>query len=646
MVEIDPNMKTAYDRQIVENLKNAGKDFSEKVDILPETRFFPQNPDNDDDIIYINQAYWDRFHKRYEKIVGLREVINNFILHPTSHAQYQKRIPNLMTNAVRHGEFWNLEIIGGPGSGKSMFNRGYLVPLHATKMKRNFNVHVNINGMDDKFQVNMLDVLRDLLDKETDAESAMKIKKHITENIDSYNLKEPFDVYVTYDVSETNHVVKSYFKSGDVIFQDETPMMHGKGSTTSKDNIENTLKVSARALHLNFSFISPVPVPFDTVHYYIDVIGYVRSKQITAATLMVYDQNRFEYVGCAEFKLFDIPGLNDYYERVSREMKNALKEKGGYSAYKPNKKEKEALVRELVDDIIADMEANNIAKASLAYVRGMAMDNEKIAANIDKDDIIAAAHRRANGMMSGDNVSPGASGSPKIDHDDQDDDDEEGDNDRSPDDHDDQVDKLSPELSVSTEDSFKETDEMIVAAVNKVNIKEPRQAQYYISSLKKAMVDVAVDFGVTESAISQAWTKINKQVCQQIGREYEKWYSDWLIAHADQLKIKRGTDGKPCVVHNGEPSREDIVVEYLDDAFDIISVKWRNPHQGKPSFAIESTDLNPEIIKTRIMQNEGKKARCVLHVKTKGRKKTINDIINANEPRKNYTFTIKDFAEA
>ena len=220
----------------------------------------------------------------------------------------------------------------------------------------------------------------------------------------------------------------------------------------------------------------------------------------------------------------------------------------------------------------------------------------------------------------------------------------------------------APKHDGSDKNAFTETKEMMIAAVNKLNIKEPRQAQYYIASLEKSMVDVAVDFSITEGAVSQAWTKINKQVCQQIGRDYEIWYCGWLIDHADELKIKRDTvecqdviatrkelglaadpKGNPHVVHNGEPSREDIMVQYENDSFDVISAKWRNPHMGKPSFSIESSDLNPEIIKTRIMQNEGKKARCVLHVKIKDHKKTVNDIINVNEPRKNYTFTKKDF---
>ena len=145
---------------------------------------------------------------------------------------------------------------------------------------------------------------------------------------------------------------------------------------------------------------------------------------MTVASLLVYDEKRFEYIGVAEFKLFDIPGLNDFYEKVSREMKAKIKEAGGYSAYKPNKKEKNALINELVEELYADMEANNITKASLAYVRSIAMDNEKIVANLDKDDIIAAAHRRVNGMMSDDYSGPGPSGSSSSDTEDDEDDNE------------------------------------------------------------------------------------------------------------------------------------------------------------------------------------------------------------------------------
>lgn len=613
-------------KQIVDNLLKSGRMFDDENDVIPEKKFFPQKPGNDENIIYINQAMWDRLRLQYLKTPGLRKVINNFIKNPDSHEQFQQRIPNLMINAapppIGHGEFWNIEIIGGPGSGKSMFMRGYLVPQHAGKLYRNFTVHCDIDDLGNSFTVDMGEFLK----ANTQIDNS---------RLTPFQNNPAFDTFVTYDIAQTNHVVKDMFKGGDVIFEDETPVLHGKGSKTSVDSLENILKASARALNLNFCFISPSFIPIETVHYYVRIIGYVKSRKITVACLQT---DKDDYIGVAEFQLIDIPGLGDYYERVSREKKKIIKESSGYVSYKPSEKEMKELVSELIDIVKEAMDEDGITSASQKYIKAIAMNIDKIRNTIDKDDIIERAYRKLKGMEGDDS---------QEDQPESDDTEDEsfGPQERSESPGSPGMGGESLPVPSNDLDDFIVTRGMIEAAINKIDMEvkksNPRSIQYYLAALDKNMVDVAVQFGVTEGAISQAWSKINPSVCEEIGRVYEPWYADYLRRHATDFKIKIGPDGKPCVFHDGKSSKHDILVEHEDGTFEVISVKWRNPHQGKPSFSIAASNMNPEIIKAQILENEGKIVKVTLHVRIKGHKKTIDEPVNFKNPKANYSYNAK-----
>ena len=536
-------------------------------------------------------------------------------------------------------------------------------------------------------------------------------------NRHEFTTNRPFDVYVAYSNSQTNQIVKTLFQSGDVAFQDESPIQHGKGSKIVKDDLENILKGSARAMGLNFAFINPSFFPVETVHYYIRILGYVRNKGLTVATLMTHDEGVTDYIGCAEFEMHDIPGLRDYYKKMSLEMKKKLKESGGHSSYKPDKKEKDRLIRLLVDAVNDAMEDEGVDKATLGYVSACAQDIDKIRDSIDCNDIISKAYRR---IISGGNS---------------DDDDGEADDGpartapekaappvkpaarafTSPDE------VIAAEIAriiqtsvvtsvMSNEDSmrlkylrqglnltfeevldletnaislatatdistkrnmaltqpapaattppvipptvtpaspptadFVVTRGMIAEIVNekRAKLKEPAQADYYMDCLDAPnQTDVAVKYNVTASAISQAWTKLNTPVQQQIGRKYEAWYADWLDRHKVELGIEN-------VFHDGASGKSDIIVKYLDQSIDVISVKWRNPHQAKPYFTINVGDLEPEIIKTRqFIENDKKKARLVLHIRIRNHVKKVEEYINVQAPRNSYNYSIKDFEEA
>lgn len=370
-------LRKNYEKQISDDLQRSGR-MSDISDLMKDKNFFPQDPDNDANLIYINPASRDNLWEDYKSDLDFRKAINTFYFDVGSHSIYQQRIPDLIKVADRHGEFWNLEIIGDPGSGKSTWVRGYVIPTHSIITARDFIVHCDIDGLENNFPVDMKAVMSDLPDIDIS-------------RIPKFYEKPPFDSYVTYDNSQTNRTTK-FFKRGDVSFQDESPVQHGKGSRTSVDNLENILKVAARALGLNFAFISPVLIPIETVHYYCRIIGYVRSQMITVMCL----QSRKGYVGLAEFQAINIPGLTEYYERVSREKKKELQDLMGYSSYKPSESEIKELVKELVEAVEKAMDADGVEKVSREFVKAIAGKFDKIRSSIDKDGIIARAYRIIN----------------------------------------------------------------------------------------------------------------------------------------------------------------------------------------------------------------------------------------------------------
>jgi hypothetical protein len=605
-------LRRNYEKQIANSLQHSGR-MADITDIMEEKRFFPQNPDDDANIIYINPSSRDCMWKDYQDDIDFRTSINKFYFDPASHQEYQKRILDQIKVANNHQEFWNFEIIGDPGSGKSTWVRGYVIPTHAFITARNFLVHCDIDGMENNFPVDMKQVMSNFPD--------VDISK-----IPKFDEKPPFDACVTYDNSQTNRSTK-ILKRGDVIFQDESPVQHGKGSRTSVDNLENILKVPSRALGLCFAFISPTYIPIETVHYYCRIIGYVRAQKITVISL----QTKNSYVGVAEFQAVDIPGLSEYYERVSRAKKKELQESSGYSSYKPSEKELKEMISELIDACNSAMDEDGIEKISKDYVRSIAMRIDRIRSSIDKDDVIARAYRVIQGGGSGD-ISTNASTPNPV---------------------------LVPVTPAPADQSntsgaaqppatpymlkFDVTKEMLLDIV-KTDIKNPTAARYFIDCLDHKPEDVAVTYSVSQSDVIAAYGRVNLTVQQSVGRRYEVVYAAWLRTqpHVKKDGIYKADGG---VIHNGKPSEWDIIQEMDDGSFNVISVKWRNPRfDARTSFSIEEKEILPEIIQARIMkENEGKKVQLILHIRVKDHDKTQDEIIDIYKHKKTFTYKEDDF---
>jgi hypothetical protein len=598
-----------YEKQIANSLQHSGR-MGDITDVMEEKRFFPQNPDDDANIVFIAPGYRDCLWQDYQDDVAFRTSINKFYFDPASHKEYQKRIQDQIKVAHSHESFWNFEIIGEPGSGKSWWVRGYLIPTHSYITGRNFTVHCDIDGMENNFPVDMKQVMSNLPDIDMS-----KIPK--------FGEKPPFDACVTYDNSQTNRTTK-ILKRADVIYQDESPMQHGKGSRTSVDNLENILKVPARANGLCFAFISPTYIPISTVQYYCRILGYVKAQKITVISL----QTNNSYVGVAEFQAVDIPGLSEYYERVSRAKKKELQESSGYSSYKPSEKELREMISELIDACNSAMEEDGIEKISKDYVRSIAMRIDKIRSSIDKDDVIARAYRVIQGGGSGDDISTNTSTPTPV---------------PTPAPADQSTTGTAQPPAAPYMLQFDVTREMLLDIV-KTDIKNPTAARYFIDCLDHKPEDVAVTYSVSQSDVIAACGRVNLTVQQSVGRRYEAVYAAWLRTqpHVKKDGIYKADGG---VVHNGKPSEWDIIQEMDDDSFNVISVKWRNPRfDARTSFSIEEKDILPEIIQARIMkENEGKKVQLILHVRVKDKNKTQDEIIDIYKHKKTFTFKKEDF---
>lgn len=378
---------------------------------------------------------------------------------------------------------------------------------------------------------------------------------------------------------------------------------------------------------LCFAFISPTYIPIETVHYYCRIIGYVKAQKITVISL----QTKNSYVGVAEFQAIDIPGLPEYYERVSRAKKKELQESAGYSSYKPSEKELKEMISELVDATNSAMEEDGIENISKDYVRSVAMRIDRIRSSIDKEDVIARAYRKIQGGDMG-SLKPQASPDPVPD--------------------------AKPVAAVQNAKpvampqnataapyplKFDVTKEMLVEVV-KSDIKNPVAARYFIDCIDHKPEDVAVTYGVTQSDIISALGRVNLTVQQSIGRKYEPVYADWLRTqpHVKKDGVFKDTGG---VAHDGAPSSWDIIQEMDDGWFNVISVKWRNPRfDARTSISISEKDILPELIHARILiEKEGKKARVILHIRVKGCDRTQDEIIDPYNHKKTWTYHKEDF---
>ena len=116
-------------------------------------------------------------------------------------------------------------------------------------------------------------------------------------------LIEPYapKIYMGFDLDETLEHLRTA-RMGDTIIQDEDPEMMGKHSTSSKQRLENVLKIFRKAC-INFIFVSPLSTPYINMpNLVFEVIGRNKPKRLTKAAL--YDR-KYHSVGWIVVKVLD-----------------------------------------------------------------------------------------------------------------------------------------------------------------------------------------------------------------------------------------------------------------------------------------------------------------------------------------------------
>ena len=130
--------------------------------------------------------------------------------------------------------------------------------------------------------------------------------KWLDKIIDLYkhgDVKEPYvpRIYIGFDLETTLRYLRSA-KMGDTIVQDEDPEMMGAHSSSSKQQIENVMKVMRKAC-INFIFVSPISTPYINMpNMVFEVIAKNKKKRLTRAAL--YDR-KYHAVGWTVMKILD-----------------------------------------------------------------------------------------------------------------------------------------------------------------------------------------------------------------------------------------------------------------------------------------------------------------------------------------------------
>jgi ABC-type dipeptide/oligopeptide/nickel transport system ATPase component len=199
-------------------------------------------------------------------------------------------ITEMMDAEINHGvkedEMTVVEIVGIPGSGKSLFGLTIARVMQTRWVKKIISLYKTK-------QINKLYIPT---------------------------------VYIGFDVETTLRYLKDA-KIGDVIIQDEDPAMMGGHSGSTKQQIENVMKVMRKAC-VSFIFISPLSTPYINMpNMVFEVIKKNKKKRLTKAAL--YDR-KYHAAGWVIVKILDLDDeLLIAYNGMKDENLERIKQSGG-----------------------------------------------------------------------------------------------------------------------------------------------------------------------------------------------------------------------------------------------------------------------------------------------------------------------------
>lgn len=566
-------------------------------EIMPIEKFFPpanyDDPESVKNHFYIKTSYRDHLYQVYMKNEPFRIAINSFL---KKNILVTDRIMAVMRDAINQKEAITFEVNGFTGSGKSAFIRNHIIPVYGLLIKRNYIVHCDITDLDNSYTVTL--------------------------NKDFTN--PPFHVYVTYSNSETNEIISDHFKKYDLIFQDEMPEQHGKGSQISISNLENILRVAARKLGINIIFISPELIEMKNVDYYLTILAINKIRRLTVAMISTKSN---EHIGCGIFRINIDPGLDEYYERVSAKRKTEIQEAAGYSNVKLSPEKKEKLVSTLMDKVLAQAKAEAVTKIQKSYIKSIAVTTD-LAKEIFMDEIISAVFAKAkNLVVRKDEVKVVDNQTPKPSVTDmalavEADEDEElsGDGDQMVGEG-----RFIIDIKQILESGIKKYQENASQGVS------PEHAQVFLDSIdpNNRVEDLALKYKCVASNITVIKRRVGEWIAKVAGRRYEEYMEDYYKNKPEVDKVIRKTAA-------GNP---DLVVWYKNGNIDVFSLKcYSVDPRTRTSTSIPKSKIETEIIESKRLKQQfpDKQIKCTLVFYNALTQKTQNILIDYDHPLETY----------
>ncbi|MHA1892080.1 MAG: hypothetical protein ACTSYS_13890 [Promethearchaeota archaeon] len=577
--------------QLLSQSRYVGKMF------LKHDEFFPQISPADPEIrnrLYIKQSYRDELYHLYQKNDSFKSIVNR-LYRKRLHDDIEK-IKFVLQAAIFMNSNFFFQINAKTGMGKSMIARDYIIPYFCLLNRSNFRVYCNIDDLDNFFLVDLGDYML----------RHGKISKQDKEKFDK---NECINVYVTYDNSQTNKVLMMDSKPNDIIFQDEAPKQHSKGSLISVDNLENLIKSVNRAMNRNVIICTPEFIPFSEIDYTLQVIGFIANKK---RSLVAIRTKTGDYTGMAFVNLLDLADLDRYYERESRKQKQKLLKDGGFSVYYINEERMKMLKQQLKEKVMEFVEktGTNITK-SLIEALALYTDVNK---EIMKKEIITLVYHELKAEQELAKHEKGAF------QDEQHDDGENAD-----------IDNVQDGSIVVNGKIMKfhlVTREDYMAYLK--GYKNKREVDLYLESLTRTYDEIAIEHDLSQTMVSRIVQKVRKWLMQEMGRVFE-------------IVVKKEYESKDDiskVVHDGNPGKTDLTCFYKNGTVEFINAKWRNPSINRPNMSINVKELNAEIFDAKkyfkAHPDAKDKIRVTMYVfnNTTGKKYVVP--VNWENPLRNY----------
>lgn len=510
----------------------------------------------------------ERTYEIYKADKKYRKALNKFLVMRRTR---NKKLKMYLARQIREHENFIIEVTGETGMGKSRIALKW-IHLYCYKMRKNPRYHLDPEHLDD-------------------------LKEFIL--YPEYIGNGFIEIYVTYEFHQTLHVIQDVMNPTDVVFQDESPFMHGEGSQIEMDNLENCIRACSRRRWLNFIFVSPELYKIKQLHYIIEVIGINKLTRTTLAMVSLIKRNSNEifYTGVATFNVSQPDEITTWYEANSDTIKERLQRLGGASTPTPGDLKRLASI--LVDAFkkLPDPDDKAYYLDSKEAFKELAITIDEVRTSRYVKEIV----NRAMWNLGVRKSKKGKNGYSDTDIPDLDQGDPPAYGDPDP-----------GIVMLSGEDRFIFDEENGIQRLLKDNPKKWEfLVQVYNENVKQGIAQdvLATKYGHVQKWVSDIKSKVIGGLGRLMGNDFEprlKKYLDKLGIYKD-VKTKGGQGGF------------DLFRVAMDGVIEVVSVKCYNT--PRTSRSIEIKKFAPEIKMVRNLLKKGKKARffTLIYDHTQGR---------------------------